>query len=484
MNLSSLYNNKQSLVLAVALVIIAIYSGVIGAYVILGLSLVGVIVALLFSGSSSYGATNSIMQETQKVIESAAKGDLEHRVTHIPNDNSPSSQYAWALNDLLDQVEAFMRDAATTIAYASSGKTYRVAFPAGLHGIFKTTEGLINDSIKSMASGHEKMLLDELARQFSQLGGGIEGGLAIIQNDLILTTDSSSEIVEVANSTAEQSQKSLSSVATVGERLSSLIELISSSHEGIVSLEGRTKEISEVLSLIKDIADQTNLLALNAAIEAARAGEHGRGFAVVADEVRKLAERTQKATTEIEINISTLKQEANDMLGNSEAINAIATESSDVIYDFEATFNQLNQMAGKSSEIAVTIQNRLFTSLVKVDHIIFKSKAYSAVLERDQNASFANHKNCRMGKWYLGYGKETFGHTKAFKAMDNYHAKVHDMTFANMEYVRNETVLKGDNPKTLVANFTAMEDASQNLFEKLNTMVDEYATTKPKHVKN
>jgi len=73
MNLSSLYNNKQSLVLAIALIIIAIYSGVVGAYVILVLSLVGVIVALLLQGSSSAGSGNRIMQETQRVMESAAK---------------------------------------------------------------------------------------------------------------------------------------------------------------------------------------------------------------------------------------------------------------------------------------------------------------------------------------------------------------------------------------------------------------------------
>jgi len=149
------------------------------------------------------------------------------------------------------------------------------------------------------------------------------------------------------------------------ESMQSLSEEIASSGNVVDTLQDRTKEIGDVLTVIREIADQTNLLALNAAIEAARAGEQGRGFAVVADEVRSLAGRTQASTLEVDRIIAALQDQA------SKAVIQMQTSSKGVevsIESFELAGNLLNKLGASVNEVTDEL-TQVAAAAVQQNHV-------------------------------------------------------------------------------------------------------------------
>ena len=182
-----------------------------------------------------------------------------------------------------------------------------------------------------------------------------------IQKEIVTSVDdaknSKVEMIEANNSLSEARDEIVSLTTKVQHSAQAEVELA----ESVETLSRDTEQVKAILEVISDIADQTNLLALNAAIEAARAGEHGRGFAVVADEVRKLAERTQKSLTEINTTISIIVQStvtaSEQMNSNSEAMNELASAAALVEEKINFTTEIVNNATQASDKTVVDFEN-------------------------------------------------------------------------------------------------------------------------------
>ena len=276
------------------------------------------------------------------------------------------------------------------------------------------------------------------------------------------------EAVEIAS----ESKDGLILIKQTATAMDQLSQHMQNNMEGMRSLNERSSEISSVLTLIQDIADQTNLLALNAAIEAARAGEHGRGFAVVADEVRKLAEKTQTATKEISLVVKAMQQETNEAETSTGEVNTIVVETKDKISDLNIKIQSFEANASRSQYEVEHISDKIFTSLAKIDHVIYKHNVYALIFGEENNFKQTTHKECRLGKWYTsGIGRENFSKMPSYAKLDQPHAIVHEQAnlLAN-ECAGNEALCSKE---VIQERIHAIENASKEVFHYLDVLVEE-----------
>ncbi len=318
------------------------------------------------------------------------------------------------------------------------------------------------DSLKQHTAGREHQLGDLMEFENEHVRSGLIDIQANLAGSVEMTKEALNSVGDIDGNFSALS----ADIRGITDDLGTLTDISRHSAEAVQGMSSRAGEISSILALIRGIAEQTNLLALNAAIEAARAGEQGRGFAVVADEVRGLADKTQSAIAETDEVIKSLHANVSSVSSASSRLTEKIDQVNETVNGFRGSLSAMNaRVDGYFKGVSVTTDN-VFMSLAKLDHVLWKVNTYLSVNKGEPVFDFVDHHNCRLGKWYYnGEGKEFFSSSDYYGRLEYPHSVVHEGTKGVFDIIDRDQQL---DYAALMEAFKVMEDSSAEVFSTLD----------------
>jgi methyl-accepting chemotaxis protein len=420
----------------------------------------------------------ALVGQLNSLMANASDGVFNQRITRI-TPMGELSKMAENFNGMLDQLEPYFREVDVSFAHVEEGKFYRKTQPDGLHGDFSKSLVRINESFDSMEESTKHVSRNELFSELSALNiNNMLNKLKHLQEDMLSINEQMSGAELLSRETTVDASNAQHSIVEILTMLGKIMDRVEATSGAIDHLNSRSAEMVDVISMIAGVADQTNLLALNAAIEAARAGEHGRGFAVVADEVRNLAANTKEATDKISSLIGQITDDVGNMLEDSVQMKEMAQDSHHHIEAFRGKFEAFATAAETVCERVSLTQRVSFASMVKVDHMVFMQNGYLAIWNGvdspEGEAVGVDHHNCRLGKWYYeGIGKEQFSATTAYKQLEMPHSRVHLKVQEGIAGVSGNWQNDGAITANIIQSFTDAEQASEAVMQLVSQMANE-----------